>query len=90
MNGEIINSVTSIRFLRYKNMDRLEGVESTEDRRPEEDIIWARLYFLLLKDRVFEPVVLCRSLRPEMPSDDGHFRTNFTNFCHPHQISNIN
>merc|ERR1712131_179436 len=23
-----------------KNMDRLEGVESTEDRRPEEDIIW--------------------------------------------------
>ena len=45
MNGEIINSVTSIRFLRYKNMDRLEGVESTEDRRPEEDIIWARLIF---------------------------------------------
>ena len=24
-------------------MDRLEGVESTEDRRSDEDIIWARL-----------------------------------------------
>ena len=26
-------------------MDRLEGVESNEDRRTEEDIIWARLTF---------------------------------------------
>ena len=33
-------------------MDRLEGVESTEDRRPEEDIIWARLTFHCFRNRV--------------------------------------
>ena len=35
-------------------MDRLDGVESTdsvEDRRSDEDIIWARLIPILLKNR---------------------------------------
>ena len=33
-------------------MDRLEGVESTEDRRSDEDIIWARL-IQIIKSREY-------------------------------------